>query len=96
MSGLGSLAVRRHWTARPVNCIRTEAFSHHKRGKSYHSDIYLERLFCADKAHGLPCRGVQRSWILTGLVPTAWRDMLALRITYSGESADWVSASISM
>ena len=79
MSRLGLLAVRRHWTARPISCIRTEAAYTIGGGKAYHSDIHLECLLCADKAHGLPCWGAQRTRIWAPLVCTAWQDMLALR-----------------
>ena len=36
-------------------------FLHHGRRKAYRSDFHLKCLFCANKAHGLPCRGAQRT-----------------------------------
>ena len=56
-------------------------FLHHGRRKAYRSDFHLKCLFCANKAHGLPCRGAQRTQTWTVLVCAAWQDMLALTIT---------------
>ena len=66
---------------RPIRSTHIEASHSTEGGKADLSNVQIETLFYADKAHGLPCRGAQRTRIWAGLVFPAWQHLIPITIT---------------